>query len=70
MDRLRKVLAAFLIITLVLLPLAGCQDKSDHPSGGDHPSEHPAKEAPVEEAEEAVEEAVAEEAPEHPEHPK
>ena len=68
MDRLKKVLAALLIITVVLLPLAGCQDK------GEHPSEHPAKEAPAEEAAEAAEEAAAAEHPagEHPsgEHPK
>lgn len=75
MDRLKKVLAAFLIIALALLPLSGCRDKAEHPSGGEHPSEHPAVEVPSEEAvEEATEEAVeaVEEdapAPEHPEHP-
>ena len=48
MGKLKKVLAAFLVIAVVSLSLTGCQDKDEHPSGGDHPSEHPAKEAPTE----------------------
>ena len=56
MNTLRKVLLPMLVIAAASLGLAGCKQKSDHPTNPEHPTEkavpaeHPAGEHPTTDA--------------------